>query len=313
MFLALGAGAYTAAIFHVMTHAFFKALLFLGAGSVIHAMGGEQDMRHMGGLKKSLPITHITFLIGCLAIAGIPPLSGFFSKDEILAAAYSKHVSIWILALIAALMTAFYMFRLYAMTFRGQFRGTEDQKHHLHESPLAMTLPLIILAILSVAGGWVGIPEFIMKDAHCLSDFLEPVFRSSLSLMHPHSISHATEYLLVGISVSLVLVSLFLALKKFSSYKDEGMPSRGFSALLENKWYVDEVYDKIISKPLFRLSSLMNNILEIRIIDALVNGVGRLVHYGSRQLRLLQSGQVGAYVLLMTIGLLLLFILKYYF
>lgn len=312
MFLALGTGAYGAAIFHVMTHAFFKALLFLGAGSVIHAMGGEQDMRRMGGLKKALPVTHITFLVGCLAIAGIPPLSGFFSKDEILAAAFSKHVILWVLALMAALMTAFYMFRLYAMTFRGDFRGTEEQKHHLHESPFAMTLPLIILAVLSIAGGWIGIPEFIMKDAHRLSDFLEPVFAPSLTLMKPHAISHATEYILVGSSVLLVIVSLFVALKKYSSYRDPGVPARGLASVVENKWYVDELYDMLVSKPMMKISGLLDSVLETKVIDGLVNGAGRLVNYGSRQLRLIQSGQVGAYVLLMTIGLLVLFILKYY-
>src|SRR5688500_6480883 len=159
MFLGLGVGAYTGAVFHVMTHAFFKALLFLGAGSVIHAMHHEQDISIMGGLKKSLPVTHNTCLIGCIAIAGIPPLSGFFSKDEILAAAWSVNKVYWIIGVIGAFMTAWYMFRLYATTFRGKFRGTEEQHHHLHESPAAITVPLVILAILSIAGGWVGIPE----------------------------------------------------------------------------------------------------------------------------------------------------------
>ncbi|WP_431213730.1 NADH-quinone oxidoreductase subunit L [Puia sp. P3] len=152
MFLGLGCGAYTGAVFHVMTHAFFKALLFLGAGSVIHAMGGEQDMRRMGALRKWMPITNATFLIGCIAIAGIPPFSGFFSKDEILAAAYAKNPVFYGVGLFTALLTAFYMFRLYATTFAGQFRGTHDQEHHLHESPSAITIPLIVLAILAAGG-----------------------------------------------------------------------------------------------------------------------------------------------------------------
>lgn len=151
MFLGLGVGAYTGSVFHVMTHAFFKALLFLGAGSVIHSMQNQQDIRAMGGLKKYMPITHITFLLACLAISGIPPFSGFFSKDEILAAAYEHNKVFWIIGVITAGMTAFYMFRLYAMTFLGQFRGTHEQEHHLHESPDAMTIPLIILAVISVA------------------------------------------------------------------------------------------------------------------------------------------------------------------
>jgi NADH-quinone oxidoreductase subunit L len=181
MFLGLGVGAYTGAVFHVMTHAFFKALLFLGAGSVIHAMQNQQDIRAMGGLKKFMPITHITFLLACLAISGIPPFSGFFSKDEILAAAYEHNKLLWVIGVITAGMTAFYMFRLYAMTFLGQFRGTHEQEHHLHESPSAMTIPLIALAILSVIGGFVGIPEAFAPNAHALAHFLSPVIAT------PHS------------------------------------------------------------------------------------------------------------------------------
>ena len=162
MFLGLGVGAYTGAVFHVMTHAFFKALLFLGAGSVIHAMGGEQDIRKMGGLSKHMRITYITFFIGCIAIAGIPPFSGFFSKDEILAGAFAKNPVLYIIGLGGALLTAFYMFRLLAMTFMGKFRGTDEQLHHVHESPSAITIPLIVLAFLSIVGGFVGIPEFFV-------------------------------------------------------------------------------------------------------------------------------------------------------
>jgi NADH-quinone oxidoreductase subunit L len=156
MFLALGSGAYVAAVFHVMTHAFFKALLFLGAGSVIHAMSGQQDIRFMGGLKGKLKITYTTFLIGCLAIAGIPPLSGFFSKDAILLSAFEHNKLLYIIGVITAGLTAFYMFRLLFVTFFGGFRGTEEQRHHVHEGPAAMTIPLIILAILSIIGGFVG-------------------------------------------------------------------------------------------------------------------------------------------------------------
>ena len=174
MFLGLGVGAYSGAVFHVITHAFFKALLFLGAGSVIHAMHHEQDIRKMGGLKSKLPITHITFLIGCIAIAGVPPFSGFFSKDEILAAAFAKSPIYWALGVVGAAMTAFYMFRLYATTFLGQFRGTHDQEHHLHESPFAMTLPLILLAVASAIAGAIGVPE-LMGGHHWLSHQLAPI------------------------------------------------------------------------------------------------------------------------------------------
>src|SRR5690606_23033741 len=159
MFLGLGVGAFTGALFHVITHAFFKALLFLGAGSVIHAMSNEQDLRSMGGLRKKLPITYITMLIGTIAIAGIPPLSGFFSKDEILAYAFSENKILWIGGLLGALFTSFYMFRLLFLTFFGKFRGTFDQKEHLHESPVSMKFPLIVLAVLSVVGGLLNIPS----------------------------------------------------------------------------------------------------------------------------------------------------------
>ncbi|MEX1201710.1 MAG: NADH-quinone oxidoreductase subunit L, partial [Ferruginibacter sp.] len=178
MFLALGTGNYTAAVFHVLTHAFFKALMFLGSGSVIHAMGGEQDIRKMGGLHKHMKITSITFLIGCLAISGIPVFSGFFSKDEILAGAFGHSPLLYSIALFTAILTAFYMFRLYFISFRGNFRGTPEQKQHLHESPAAMTIPLIILAILSVIGGAIGIPE-ALGGKHELAQFLSPVVTSA--------------------------------------------------------------------------------------------------------------------------------------
>ena len=311
MFLGLGVGAYTGAVFHVMTHAFFKALLFLGAGSVIHAMSGEQDMRNMGGLKKYMSITNITFLLGCIAIAGMPPFSGFFSKDEILAAAFAKNPILWALGVLGAMMTAFYMFRLYAMTFLGNFRGTHEQEHHLHESPKAITFPLIVLAILAVIGGWVGIPEIFLHGGHRLEAFLEPVFAQSNAIAVKHEMSHSTEFLIMGVSVALALVALLFGLKKYSNYKKEDeQAATGFNKFLENKWYVDELYSKIITQPLKSLSLFFNNIIEKKGIDGLVNGTGKFVNYGSRQLRWLQSGQVGAYVLLMVIGMLLLFIIQ---
>ena len=224
MFLALGVGAYTAAVFHVMTHAFFKALLFLGAGSVIHAMHHEQDIRNMGGLKKFLPVTHITFLLGCIAIAGIPPFSGFFSKDEILASAFSKNIVYWIIGVLTAMMTAFYMFRLYASTFLGNFRGTEEQRHHLHESPPAMTIPLIVLAILAVIGGWVGIPEIFIKGGHQLAEFLAPVFAQSVKLQEAHHLDHSTEYILMAVSVAAAAIAIFVAIRIYSR-KVDGEPA----------------------------------------------------------------------------------------
>jgi NADH-quinone oxidoreductase subunit L len=311
MFLALGTGSYVAAVFHVMTHAFFKALLFLGSGSVIHAMGGEQDIRKMGGLSKYMKITNATFLIGCLAIAGIPGLSGFFSKDEILAGAFAQSPILYAIGLGTALQTAFYMFRLYATTFKGNFRGTHDQEHHLHESPAAITIPLIILAILSVIGGYVGIPEFILHGAHSLKDFLAPVFAASNEVLKAHEVSHETEWLLTGISTAVILIVVIFAWNKFSK-KPDTEDAAGFGKVLANKWYVDELYEKIIVGPLSSLGSFFNNVFERSVVDGIVNGVGRLVNYSSRQLRLLQSGQVGSYVLLMVVGMLLFFVFQFF-
>lgn len=314
MFLGLGVGAYTGAVFHVMTHAFFKALLFLGAGSVIHAMSGEQDMRNMGGLKKYMSITHITFLLGCIAIAGIPPFSGFFSKDEILAGAFEASPVYWVIGVLTAMMTAFYMFRLYAMTFQGKFRGTHEQEHHLHESPSAITIPLIVLAILAVIAGFVGIPEAFVPDAHKLGAFLAPVFKDSNEYVHAHGheghLSHSTEYILMAISVAGAFAALAFAWSKFSKYEKTGAEETGLGKVLANKWYVDELYDSIIVKPINSLGAFLNNVVERKGIDGIVNGVGRAVNYGSRQLRLLQSGQVGNYVLLMVVAALVLFIIQ---
>ena len=311
MFIGLGVGAYTGAVFHVMTHAFFKALLFLGAGSVIHAMHHEQDIRYMGGLKKHLPVTHATFLIGCIAIAGIPPLSGFFSKDEILAAAWSVNKVYWIIGVLGAFMTAWYMFRLYSTTFRGKFRGTEEQKHHLHESPAAMTIPLIVLAILSIAGGWIGIPEIFVPGAHQLEHFLAPVFAKSHELREAHHLDHSTELILMAVSVIGALLAAVIAWARYSRKPDIESP-KALGKVLENKWYVDELYNTIIVRPLYVFANFLNKRIEKNVIDWIVNGFGRLVQYGSRQMRWMQSGQVGSYVLLMVLGMLVFFVVQFF-
>src|SRR5690606_28649959 len=212
-----GVGAYSAAVFHVMTHAFFKGLLFLGAGAVIHAMSGEQDINKMGGLGKKMRITYITFFIACLAIAGIPPLAGFFSKDEILHGAFAANPVLYIMGLIGALLTAFYMFRLLALTFAGKFRGTPEQEHHIHEAGPAMTIPLIILAILSIIGGWVGIPEVFVKDGNILKDYLAPVFARSTELAVAHHVSHQTELILIGVTT---ILSIIISIWAWSKYKN---------------------------------------------------------------------------------------------
>jgi NADH-quinone oxidoreductase subunit L len=314
MFLGLGVGAYTGAVFHVMTHAFFKALLFLGAGSVIHALHNQQDIRGMGGLKKALPITHITFLLACLAIAGIPPFSGFFSKDEILGAAYGRNIIYYVVGVFTAMLTAFYMFRLYTLTFLGKFRGTAEQESHLHESPSAMTIPLIVLAILATVGGFIGIPAAFVPDGHWLAHFLAPVFEGSTRLqeqagaMAPEG-QRGTELLLMGISVAMALAGIGYAVTRYKRQPLEAEPT-GLGKFFANKWYVDEFYDAIIVRPVNGIAKFFSRWIERSVIDGIVNGVGRLVQYGSRQIRLLQSGQVGGYVLLMVVGILILFLVE---
>ncbi len=305
MFLALGVGAYTTAVFHVMTHAFFKALMFLGSGSVIHAMGGEQDIRKMGGLGKKMKITSVTFLIGCLAISGFPLLSGFFSKDAILTAAFAHNPVLFGLGVLAAMMTAFYMFRLYFLTFTGTFRGTHDQEHHLHESPIAMTGPLMILAILSIIGGYVGLPE-VMSEHNLFNEYLAPVVKN----FGEHHLSAATEWMLMGISTGASLIMIGFA---YSATKSAAFPeSTGIAKVLENKWYVDELYDTIIVRPIEALSGVLDRFVEKMGIDGIVNGVGKTVKWGGDRLRMLQTGQVGFYIFIMVIGMLALFTLSFF-
>ncbi len=307
MFLALGVGAYTGAVFHVMTHAFFKALLFLGAGSVIHAMSGEQDIRSMGGLKKHLPITHLTFLLGTLAIAGCPPFSGFFSKDEILASAFEHNKLLWFLGVLGAAMTTFYMFRLYFLTFSNSFRGTHEQEHHLHESPKSMTIPLIVLAVLSVVGGFVGIPE-ALGGTHFLEEFLKPVFEDS-SLRLVHHLSHETEYMLMGIAITVMGVAIYYAHKIYSKNNTVPVPEteelQPIHKLVYKKYMIDELYENVITKPLNFISEGINKVVDNEIIDALVNGIGTMVKWLSSKVRLMQTGNMGFYIFMMVISIVL--------
>jgi NADH-quinone oxidoreductase subunit L len=299
-------------MFHVTTHAFFKALLFLGSGSVIHAMSGEQDIRNMGGLAKKLPITFITFLIGTIAIAGIPPFAGFFSKDEILAHAYEKSPLLWALGVVGALMTTFYMFRLLFLTFTGSFRGTEDQKHHLHESPLIMTIPLMVLAVLSVVGGFIGVPE-VLGGSNKLAEYLSPVIFSLGEKETAHALSHSTEYMLMGISTGLVVVTIIVAYILYVSKKSlpvaEGKEA-GIQKVLYNKYYIDELYDSIVVKPLKALSGFSSRVLDNVVVDGIVNGVGKGVEAGSKVLRYSQSGSISTYLFAMVIGIILLLIVN---
>ncbi|TKB95783.1 NADH-quinone oxidoreductase subunit L [Pedobacter cryophilus] len=315
MFLGLGVGAYTGAFFHVLTHAFFKALLFLGAGSVIHAMSDEQDMRKMGGLKSKLPITFFTMLMGTLAISGLPPFAGFFSKDEILAHVYEHNKLLWIIGLLGALLTAFYMFRMMFLTFWGSFRGTEEQKHHLHESPISMTLPLIILAVLSVVGGFIGVPE-VLGGGHWLSHYLAPVFESSTSKMGELALDHTTEYMLMGISVGGVVLAILYAYIKYIKNNHvpvlDSEPRSALAKISYSKFYFDEFYNAIIQKPLDALSGFFYKVIDKSGIDALVNGLGKGSIEASKTLRLLQTGNVGFYIFAMVIGVIALLLYSFF-
>ena len=305
MFVALGLGAYSIAVFHVITHAFFKALLFLGSGSVIHAMGGEQDIRRMGGLKHHMRTTHWTFLVGCLAISGIVPFAGFFSKDEIIAHAFETNTIVFVLLSAASLLTAFYMFRLYFLTFRGTFRGTHDQEHHLHESPSTMTLPLIVLAVLSIVGGFIGFPHAlgeVVHFHHWLDHFLGQVMPLPLS-----DLSVAMETILMLIATLIAIAGIWYA---WSTYEKKGIlpleddeMENPTQLMLWNKYYIDELYDRIVRNPVDRLSSFFNKKVEEPMVDGVVDGSGRLTKYLGGQVRLLQNGKMAMYILAMVAGI----------
>ena len=317
MFLALGVGAYASGIFHLMTHAFFKALLFLGAGSVIHALSGEQDMDRMGGLRSHLPRTHLTMLIGTLAIAGVFPLSGFFSKDEILWNAWKNGGPfLWVVGVVGAFLTAFYMFRLYFMTFSGPSRVTEEAKHHLHESPASMTIPLVLLAVLSVVGGFVQIPR--IPGAQRLDGFLEPVFSDVARITGGTPAAGGVGGAGGGLEILFMVISLAVSLAGiFTAYRfyvaDPEAPRRlatrvrGLYELVFHKYWVDEIYDARIVQPLVRGSINLWQRFDVAVIDGAVNGVGREIERAAGLLRLAQTGYVQAYALILTLGMVVVF------
>ncbi len=310
MFLGLGVGAYDGAFFHVITHAFFKALLFLGAGSVIHAMHHAQDMRIMGGLRKKLPVTFITMFIGTIAIAGLPPFSGFFSKDEILAHVYEQNKVMWAIGVFTAFLTAFYMFRMLFLTFFGTYRGaTHHAEDHIHESPKSMTIPLIVLAVLSAIGGVIGIPHSLGGN-HWLSQWLSPVITN-----HAAAPDHATEYMLMGITIVGVIVSIGIAYTKYVGKNHVPQPDEsersGIAGLSYNKFYIDELYDAIIRKPLDGLSGFFYKIMDTKVIDGIVNGLGWGTSEASKGLRLIQTGNVGFYIFMMVVGIISMLLYTY--
>jgi NADH-quinone oxidoreductase subunit L len=336
MFLAAGLGAYTAAIFHVMTHAFFKALLFLGSGSVIHAMGGEQDMRKMGGLKKFLPHTSRTYFIGALAIAGVPGLAGFFSKDEILhSAAAGHHWVLWTVGILTAALTAVYMFRSYYLTFHGHFRGTHEQEHHLHESPRIMTGPLYVLAAGAILAGLVGIPKLLtfgFLPENVFGHFLQPVIGEH----EAHHMDPGLEWGLLAIAVAIAVGGWLLARRIYGGERgtatDDAFEARmpAVQRTLANKYYVDEIYDATVirgfwatCRRLFRFDagfidgflvngvrnvtveflSLVSSLFDKFVVDGLVNGVGNTLAWGSRKFRRVQTGFVSNYALVLAAGM----------
>ena len=328
MFLAMGAGAFSAGIFHVMTHAFFKALLFLGAGSVIHAMHEQQDIRHYGGLKKYLPITYGTFLVAAVAISGIPPLSGFFSKDEILWYSFTNlGIVFWLIGLLTAMMTAFYMFRLYFLTFEGKekFKITHHSSSkatslgegvgdgpHPHESPKLMTIPLIILAILSAIGGFIGIPEiFSGEHGNLFHSWLAPIFKTAeIKLMDFGSHSHSQELLLMLISiiaaVSAILYARFVYLKKPEVADKTASRFKRIYHTLLNKYILDEAYEATIVNPIVKGSEkILWNFTDNKVIDGLINYIAKLIDALSGVIKKIQTGVAQSYALMMVLGILI--------
>lgn len=309
MFVALGVGAYTTAMFHLMTHAFFKALLFLGSGSVIHAMSGEQDMRFMGGLKDKIKITHITFLIGTFAIAGMPLFSGMISKDEILVNTFAKHPAFWVVLFAVAAMTAIYMFRLYYLTFHGSFRGTKEQEHHLHESPSNMTIPLIVLAILSIVGGFINLPHIIGHGHYSkLQHWLKPVLTDqSYAKMEAtmQNMNPTTEYILLADTIAMFFVVWFVVKNIYVNKKKLPLADEqyeGWEKLSNKKLFIDELYDATFVK-LTEGLGVGGNMFDKGILDRFVNFIGWGAEDSGVAAKKLQNGNVENYVLIMSLAI----------
>ena len=306
MFIGCGVGAYSAGIFHLYTHAFFKSLLFLAAGSVMHALSGELDMRKMGGLRKYLPLTYPTFLVGAIAIAGVPFLSGFFSKDAILTQAFAQgRYFLWALGLMGAVLTAFYMFRLVFLTFFGEERLDSHAKEHLHESPRVMTIPLVILAFFSVVAGYAGLPVVLGEKANLFDRFLEPVIHPG----HEGHLSIGSEWLLILASVAVALCGIYIAYVFY--LKSPRTPHRvvarfpAIYRLLSHKYYVDEIYNAAFVKPLVSGSQAVYDNFDLKVIDGTINGTAAAAGFAGRALSVIQSGLVKDYALVILLGVVL--------
>ena len=307
MFIGCGVGAYAAGMFHLYTHAFFKSLLFLAAGSVMHALSGELNMQKMGGLRKYLPLTYPTFLIGAIAIAGIPFLSGFFSKDAILTSAYANgQYLVWALGIFGAVLTAFYMFRLIFLTFFGNERLTPEAKKHLHESPPAMTIPLVLLAFFSIVAGYVGLPVVIGKDLNFFGRFLEPVIHSA----HEVHLSLGTEWMLILISVAVAVTGIFIAWVFY--IKNPKIPHNLVARfpwlykLLFNKYYVDEIVNTVFVNSTIKGSEIVYDHFDLKVIDGVVNGSAKTTNFFGKVLSYFQTGYIKDYALIFLLGAILL-------
>ena len=319
MFLAMGVGAYGAGIFHLYTHAFFKALLFLGSGAVIHALAGEQDLRRMGGLKKDLPVTYWTFVIGALAIAGVPGLAGFFSKDEILYRTFAEgHTVLWAVGLTTSLLTAIYMFRLVHLAFHGERRTAQADDHgghgahasHLHDAPPAMAVALVVLAIGSVVGGYIGLPGSSRLDAFLAPSFAAGEVRSEPGHEGAAAEDGRLEVTLMAVSTVVALsgigIATFFFLKKKRAADEMALRFSGVHRLLTHKYYVDEIYDAAIVQPIRIVSEqVLWKGVDARLIDGAVNAVGDTVASGSDALRRIQTGSVRAYAASLFLGVVL--------
>lgn len=299
MVAALGVGAYTTAVFHLMTHAFFKALLFLGAGSVIHGLHGEQDLRNMGGLKTKMKATYFIMLIGTLAIIGCPPFAGFFSKDEILAAVYAGNFWVFLVLAFASVMTAWYMLRMFYATFHGKYRGSEESFHHIHESPWIMLIPLFVLSVLSMVGGFAGLPE-ITGQTHMVFQFLNKSIAQTR-----FEVSHLFDYCLWGLTVVTLLVIFFLTWRRYGNWNTsvESAGSNFVEKTLQNKYYLDEIYEWLLVKPIKRTGTWFMNFFEFGVVDRLVQLPTAFIHSGSNAIRYLQNGNLSSYLLYSVVAL----------
>ncbi len=307
MFIGLGVGAYSAAVFHLYTHAFFKSLLFLGAGSVMHALSGELDLRKMGGLRKYLPLTFPTFLIATIAIAGVPFFSGFFSKDAILTSAFANgQYLIWALGLMGAVLTAFYMFRVVFLTFYGKERLEPEAKAHLHESPKTMTIPLVILAFFSIVAGYVGLPIVLGKNVNLFDRFLEPVIHAP----HGAHLSLSSEWMLILASVAVALFGIFIAYVFYLKKPDipHNLVARfpWLYKLLYNKYYMDEIYNATFVNSTIKGSELVYKHFDLKVIDGALNGSAKTMNTIGKLLSSLQTGLIKDYALVFLLGALIL-------